>query len=713
MDEVVVGFEGKAKEIRDWLTHGSKKLDIISIIGMAGLGKTTLAKKVYNDPLVKRHFTICAWCTVSQSYDSKKLLLDILKDVTEVKDSFNEMEEEDLADMLRKCLKGKKYLIVFDDIWDVGAWNVLKLSLPDDEQYSRILFTSRIHNVVLDAKSNSFPYLLSQLSDQESWELLERRLFNNKDICPRNFVQHGKQIAIDCKGLPLAVVLVAGLLKKEINNLDWWKQIGESLDSRISKGGCANILELSYKHLSEPLKVCFLYLGLFQEDKVIQVQKLINLWVSEGFIEKKNMKDVEIVAKEYVMDLIGRSLLLVSDKSSNGGIKTCRIHDLLREFCMEKSKEEHFFKLLHGKYVSHSTMDEHYRVSIQTQHWKYFFVRKSSPLYSIHICPGDTYYNAINISPNSFCNAIYLHVLDLEEAEFDGDFPEEITTLIFLRYLAIWCTTKFIPAAIGRLGKLETLRIISKETFLLPTEILRMQSLRHVHIGKFFLRVLFGNILPMKNILSFSIPCLNYGKGTESFLSKLRTIQKLKCQFSSYKQNQMVKLDFLNQLESLNMIHDGHPRLHSFVFSLPTNIMKLTLSNFGLPWSEISRIADLPNLEVLKLLVDSFVGKFWDMGAEEFRRLKFLKLQGLNVQKWSASHENFPSLLQIVVEQCHKLEEIPIEFIEISTLRKIQIRRCRSSVVKSAKEIEDEQIELGTLKFKMEAVQILSEKLFG
>lgn len=111
--------------------------------------------------------------------------------------------------------------------------------------------------------------------------------------------------------------------------------------------------------------------------------------------------------------------------------------------------------------------------------------------------------------------------------------------------------------------------------------------------------------------------------------------------------------------------------------------------------------------------MDAFVGKYWNMEVEEFKRLKFLKLQGLNVQNWSAYHENFPSIEQIVVEQCYILEKIPIDFVEISTLQKIQIRRCRFSVVKSAKEIEEQQIDLGISNFKMEALQILREKFFG
>lgn len=160
-------------------------------------------------------------------------------------------------------------------------------------------------------------------------------------------------------------------------------------------------------------------------------------------------------------------------------------------------------------------MDEHYRVSIQNKHWTHFLFKKSSPLHSIHICPTGTS-NTFDISQNSFCNAKFLHVLDLEEEIFIGDFPEEITTLTLLGYLAIWCTTKFVPSNITKLKKLEILRILTKETFILPSGILQMESLRHVYIGKFFPHVIFRDtfldIEPKMNIQSFLIACFTNGK---------------------------------------------------------------------------------------------------------------------------------------------------------------------------------------------------------
>lgn len=235
-------------------------------------------------------------------------------------------------------------------------------------------------------------------------------------------------------------------------------------------------------------------MGLFQEDKVIQVHKLINL-------QEQHTKDVECVANEYILDLISRSLLIASSKSSGGEIKACRIHNLLREFCLAKSAMNIFsscymrkmFLIIPWMKLSHIYLN----TTLEA-----FFCSKSSPLFSIHISGIGTS-SPCNISPNSFCNAKFLHVLDLEDAKFVDDFPEEITTLFLLRYLAIQCNTKFIPATIARLEKLQILCIIGKDLFVFSAEILRMESLRHVYFLRKFITI--QKLKSLQEILGFAM----------------------------------------------------------------------------------------------------------------------------------------------------------------------------------------------------------------
>lgn len=340
-DEIVVGFEDNATDILEQLVGGTEQLQIISIFGMPGLGKTTFAKKLYAHPLVYYRFDKCLWSVVSQAYQRRSLLIDLLLGSSSEldRDAIFKMDEELLVVHVYKFLKGRRYLIVMDDIWDSNVWYDVRRCFPDDGNGSRILFTTRNKDV---APPSSVIHRLPFLSNDQCWELLEKKVFNTTLPCPAHLQEIGKEIAANCCGLPLVVIVISGILSTMDKEESVWKQVGENVASYISSGGngfTMQILELSYKHLPQHLKPCFLYLGVFPEDKQIGARKLMRLWISEGLIV------AEDVAEEYLMELIDRSLVIVSQRRSDGGVRACVIHDLLREFCLRKDEEEDFLRL--------------------------------------------------------------------------------------------------------------------------------------------------------------------------------------------------------------------------------------------------------------------------------------------------------------------------------------------------------------------------------
>ncbi|MFS8025715.1 putative P-loop containing nucleoside triphosphate hydrolase [Helianthus anomalus] len=143
LDKILVGLDHDAELIRDKLVEDQKKLDVVSIIGMGGIGKTTLATKVFNDGYVQHHFHIRVWVTVSQTYDKRAVLIQILESIP---DQLNLEKDSDsqLREMVHKHLMSDKYLIVIDDIWNIETWNNLKLLFSQDNNGSRILLTSRL-----------------------------------------------------------------------------------------------------------------------------------------------------------------------------------------------------------------------------------------------------------------------------------------------------------------------------------------------------------------------------------------------------------------------------------------------------------------------------------------------------------------------------------------------------------------------------------------
>ncbi|GAA0173155.1 antimicrobial response protein [Lithospermum erythrorhizon] len=306
---------------------------------MAGVGKTTLALNLYKTSSVVHHFDLQAWCTVSQNYQKRELMLTILDQVRADSMDAKKLDDEDLADMLCRSLKQGRYLIVIDDIWDVDAWNYLKRCFPKGKQGSRILVTTRYAKVASEIKSKV--YTLMGLTKDESWELLHQKI-SNKGGIPKNLLSIAKEISDSCKGLPLSIVVTAGILSEIEASEHKWNQIAESIVSHILDdvhSQCKAILELSYSYLPDHLQSCFLYFGVFPEDMEISVSQLITLWIAEGFVQDYETNSLEDVAKKYVVDLITRSLVIFSKERSLGGVKTCRVHDLLHEFCKEKTKE--------------------------------------------------------------------------------------------------------------------------------------------------------------------------------------------------------------------------------------------------------------------------------------------------------------------------------------------------------------------------------------
>ncbi|KAL0421960.1 UNVERIFIED_CONTAM: Disease resistance protein RPP13 [Sesamum latifolium] len=199
-----VGLDHDLLHLKDRLTGSSSNLDIISIVGMGGIGKTTLARNLYNDRLIEDRFDTRAWVVVSQNYHVQEILTILVNSTRQDGGEVHEKSVDELAVRLHKNLKGRRYLIVMDDVWDVKAWEEVRRFFPDDNNSSRVILTTRQSAVAIYANPRSPVHHMTLLSLESSWDLLRETIFGQED-CPYALEEIGWNIAENCKGLPLAM----------------------------------------------------------------------------------------------------------------------------------------------------------------------------------------------------------------------------------------------------------------------------------------------------------------------------------------------------------------------------------------------------------------------------------------------------------------------------------------------------------------------------
>ncbi|PHT60445.1 hypothetical protein CQW23_02808 [Capsicum baccatum] len=234
--DMIVGLDEDLLKIKDRLIVQSSKLEVVPIVGMGGIGKTTLARRVYDDSLITYHFYVRAWINVSQEFDTRDIFLSILRSISVVRDEVERNNTtEQLAERVYRSLKWRKYLIVLDDMWSIEAWQHVRRSFPDDHNGSRIVLSTRLVDVASSASSGNSLHQMRFLSMEESWTILRDKVFGDSSY-PPEVEKIGKYIAHQCQGLPLAVVAIGGLLSTMSNETGSWKTVAEKKPVRSWSG---------------------------------------------------------------------------------------------------------------------------------------------------------------------------------------------------------------------------------------------------------------------------------------------------------------------------------------------------------------------------------------------------------------------------------------------------------------------------------------------
>ncbi|XP_009596957.1 putative late blight resistance protein homolog R1B-23 [Nicotiana tomentosiformis] len=729
-DDEVVGFEKDAESIMKKLAGGAKELDVISIFGMPGLGKTTLARKVYNNSSIVNHFDVKAWISVSQAYNRMKLLVEIFKQVTGDK---REMKEDvDIADKLQKTLKGRRYLIVLDDIWEVDAWEDLGLCFPKGEDGSRVIVTTRIEEVAKHLQHRSDPYSLRFLTPEESWELLQKKVFQGES-CPPDLQEAGLQVAKHCKGLPLVVVLIAGIIVKMEREASLWLEVANDLSCHVLGEQSMKVMQSSYDHLEDHLKSCLLYMAFFPEDHEILVSDLLKLWMAEEFVENIDTENIEETSRICLNDLLKRSLVMVSKRSFNGDTEYCTVHDVVREFCLAKLIEEKYMQLTMPYSPNRHVYSKESRLCIyihddlvkQLDHCEYQLDK--IPMLESKLetkcfgdCPKPLEFIAHPVQFNTWnyyqsdplpllVKLRLVRVLRLMDADYlPSSWTTAVQSLTYLRYLEI-SVKEFDFKWISHLLDLQTLVVRSAICNPMTSlAIWRMSKLRHVNITKFSLvwedddRAVFeqSSTTMLENLKTFGMCCTYVDDMNPRFWWRFPNLEQLCLKIEDVPSRPLFPIPEIHtRLQSLELeVKNGRKGYNTSVgwdnyFVFPSNLRRLSIRNMSLTEKIVSNIASLRMLESLTLIRGSRFWNMnycWDVTYVEFPALKYLTLNIRDLTEWKASEESFPMLEKLVIKGYCYLEEIPPCFVDVSTLQLIEVEDCMDSLGISAMNIKKE-----------------------
>ncbi|KAL4631988.1 hypothetical protein ACB092_04G019500 [Castanea dentata] len=477
----IVGRENHVLEVVDLLlSTTNQQLSVIPIVGMAGLGKTTVAKLVYNHELVKRHFDKTIWVCVSDDFNDKRILREALESLTQKSSALE--NKNTILECLKKELQGKRYLLILDDVWNEEPmkWNTLRNCLLgiNLNAGNSIILTTRSDNVAKITKTLP-QHNLKKLSKNECWSIIKKKVsLNERVLLTPELEAIGRDIAKKCGGVPLAAEVLGGTMSRKKEKSEWLAiQMNEIWNSLNGSNEMLPILKLSFDHLPSPsLKQCFAYCSIFPKDYRINKEELIQLWMAEGFLQPclGSCLVMEDIGNMCFDILLGNSLFQDEEKDDYDNIIICKMHDLVHDLALLVSKSETL--ILNEDLVDDISLVR--RLVIQSKGKS----KPRIPSLKDGVWKLRTFISENAALGNTIFNFECLRVLKLYGKSIK-ELPSSIGLLIHLRLLSISSTSiEVLPKAITKLYNLQTFRIKDCDDLKeLPEDLKNLINLRHIY----------------------------------------------------------------------------------------------------------------------------------------------------------------------------------------------------------------------------------------
>ncbi|CDY65486.1 BnaA03g57650D, partial [Brassica napus] len=691
----LVGVEQSVKTLVGHLVDNNDDIQVVSISGMGGI-----------------------------EFTQKNIWQRVLQDLRPLDGDVKQMDECTLQGKLCELLETSRYLIVLDDVWKDEAWDRIKAAFPLKRGGSKVILTSRNEGVGLHADPTCFPFRPRTLTLEESWQLCKSIVFPKQDatefVVDEELEAMGKKIMLThCGGLPLAVKVLGGLLAKKPTVSEWEKVCDKVAresgldDKKLSS--VYRVLCLSYEDLPMHLKHCFLYLAHFPEDYKIDLEKLFLCWAAAGIIKSFHDGDTTIREKskeDYLEDLVRRNMVTIVNSYSSWGSGYCQMHDIMREVCLLKAKEENFVDFINA-HTSTTTINAHIpsrsrRLVVHGGSALHMLGRKKNKRVRSILCFGAEG-NLWKQSSRGFRSLPLLRMLDLNGAKFKGgELPSSIGKLIHLRFLSLRgaCVSK-LSHSLGNLKFLLYLNLCVNQVVHVPNVLKEMLELRYLLLPAFMddktklelaalvkLETLW--YFPTKNISVTDLLCmtrlrtlrvyLNGGCTSETLSSSLRGLSKLE-QFTlvaSDKTHVYNGGDFTrdcNRLKSLTLVMHMPRSLEQDQF--PPLLAHICLQYCRMEEDPMRVLEKLLHLESVDLSDSCFVGRRMVCSESGFPRLCALQISKQEeVEEWIVEEGSMPCLRTLTIEKCEKLKELHDGLKYMTCLKELKIQRMNKEWTK-------------------------------
>uniref|UniRef100_A0A0D3HQ03 WRKY domain-containing protein n=1 Tax=Oryza barthii TaxID=65489 RepID=A0A0D3HQ03_9ORYZ len=478
-----VGIDAAMDQLENLIdVCGEEKLKVVSIVGVGGVGKTTLANKLYHK--LRWQFECWAFVRSSQKTDMRRLLINILSQVWPHQSPDN-WKVHTLISSIRTHLQDKRYLIIIDDLWATSTWDIIKCALPDGNNSCRILTTTEIEDLALQSCSYDLKFIfkMKPFGEDDSRKLFFSSIFGSHSKCPPEVSETSYDIVRKCGGLPLAIVIVASLVASHLEKQEQWdyinKSLGYSLMANPTLEGMKQLLNLCYNNLPQHLKACMLYLSMYQ-DHIIWKDDLVSQWIAEGFICAIEGHDEEEISRAYFDELLGRKIIQPVHIDDNGEVLSCVIHHVVLNFVTYKTIEENFTIVIDHSQTTIRFADKIRRLSVH-----FGKVEDSTPPTNMRLSQvrSVAYFGVLKYMPFimefRLIKVLVLHFLGDEDSTGIFDLTK-ISELVRLRYLKVTSNvTLKLPTRMQGLQYLETLKIDGKISAV-PSDIIHLPGLLHL-----------------------------------------------------------------------------------------------------------------------------------------------------------------------------------------------------------------------------------------